>query len=86
MAVVARIEEQFEALQHAANGDDGGPFDAVIGQRRAGAGAAAISLSHHWGDPTAPTTSVDVEPTVTMRGGEYLFLPSVEFLCGLDPA
>ena len=33
MAVVAGIEQQFEQLQRAANGEDGGPFDAVMGQR-----------------------------------------------------
>jgi len=85
MAVVARID-QFELLQHAANGDDGGPFDPVMGQRREGTGRPEVALRQHWGDADAPQTTIEVEPTVTLRGGEYLFLPSLAFLAGLDAA
>jgi Dyp-type peroxidase family len=83
MAVVARLEQQFEQLQRAANGDDGGPFDAVMGQHRAGEGAPAIALPNHWDDAVAPLRDVVIEPVVTMRGGEYCFLPSVDFLRAL---
>jgi Dyp-type peroxidase family len=84
MAVVAGLERQFESLQRAANGDDGGPLDAVMGQRRAGAGPGQIELSPGWNDPRVPRVRVPVDPVVTLLGGEYCFLPSLEFLRGLD--
>jgi Dyp-type peroxidase family len=84
MAVVAGLERQFEALQRAANGDDGVPFDAVMGQQRAGAGRRDVEASSAWGDPHAPRLRVAVDPVVTLRGGEYCFLPSIDFLEGLD--
>jgi Dyp-type peroxidase family len=83
LAVVARIEEQFEALQLAANGDDGGPFDPVAGQWRSLDTDPEIALARRWDDPREAATSLPLEPVVSFRGGEYLFLPSVEFLIGL---
>jgi Dyp-type peroxidase family len=83
MAVVARLEQQFEQLQRAANGDDGGPFDAVTGQRRAGEDHPEIALPNRWDDPDAPLRRVVIQPVVTLRGGEYCFLPSIDFLRGL---
>jgi Dyp-type peroxidase family len=81
MAVVADVEQQFEALQRAANGEDGGPFDAVMGQCP---GSATVTLSGRWNDAQAPSSELTVEPVVTLRGGEYCFLPSIDFLRGLD--
>jgi Dyp-type peroxidase family len=71
MGVVSDLERQFEALQRAANGDDGAPFDAVMGQQRAGAGRPHV-------------LQVPVGPVVTLRGGEYCFLPSIDFLQAVD--
>ncbi|MEO9176301.1 MAG: peroxidase [Gaiellales bacterium] len=84
LAMVARIEEQFESLQLAANGDDGGPFDPVAGQWRALDTDPEIALGRHWDDAREATTSLPLESVVSFQGGEYLFLPSVEFLVGLD--
>jgi deferrochelatase/peroxidase EfeB len=84
LAVMARIEEQFESLQLAANGDDGGPFDPIAGQWRSLDTDPEIALGRRWDDAREATTSLPLEPVVSFRGGEYLFLPSVEFLIGLD--
>jgi deferrochelatase/peroxidase EfeB len=83
LAAVARLE-QFEALQRAANGDDGGPYDPVMGQRRIGRDQPRAELASSWGDARAQRRSVELEPVVRMLGGEYCFLPSVDFLTGLD--
>ncbi|MDX6565062.1 MAG: hypothetical protein QOE10_724, partial [Gaiellales bacterium] len=82
MAVVAGLETQFEALQRAANGDGDGPFDAVLGQRRAACSPPSVELSPGWGVGALPRP-VAVDPVVTLRGGEYCFLPSIDFLRGL---
>jgi hypothetical protein len=81
--MMARIEEQFEALQLAANGDDGGPFDAIAGQWRSLDTDPEVTLRHAWDDVHDETTTVPLEPVVSFRGGEYLFLPSIDFLVGL---
>ena len=84
MAVVAGIEQQFERLQRAANGDDGGPVRRGLGQRRERGGRAADrGLGLEWGDARAPARVLAVEPAVTLLGGEYCFLPSIAFLRGL---
>ena len=75
LAVVARLEQQFESLQRAANGA-GGPVDAIMGQTR----PAQALLSAVWGDATATPDACPLDPVVTLRGGEYLFLPSIEML------
>jgi Dyp-type peroxidase family len=82
MAVVAGLETQFEALQRAANGDGDGPFDAVLGQRRGASSPPSVELSPRWGVGALPQP-VAVDPVVTLRGGEYCFLPSIDFLRGL---
>jgi Dyp-type peroxidase family len=82
MAVVAGVEAQFEALQRAANGDGDGPFDAVLGQRRPASSPPSVELSPRWGVGAMPQP-VAVDPVVTLRGGEYCFLPSIDFLRGL---
>jgi deferrochelatase/peroxidase EfeB len=79
LAVVAGLETQFEAVQRAANGEDGAPVDAIMGQR---AGSSA-RLATRWDDPAAPVVPLAVEPVVTLLGGEYCFLPSIDFLRGL---
>jgi Dyp-type peroxidase family len=83
MAVAAGIEQQFERLQRAANGEHGGPFDAITGQRRNPADEPRVELSSSWGHAGAPSRELAVEPTVTLLGGEYCFLPSIAFLRGL---
>jgi Dyp-type peroxidase family len=82
MAVVAGLERQFEALQRAANGEGGGPFDPVLGQRRGTSSAPSVRLSRRWG-VDATSQPIAIEPVVTLRGGEYCFLPSIDFLRGL---
>jgi Dyp-type peroxidase family len=83
LALMARIEEQFEALQLAANGDDGGPFDAIAGQWRSLDTDPEVALRRSWDDAREEAATVPLEPVVSFRGGEYLFLPSIEFLVGL---
>jgi Dyp-type peroxidase family len=82
MAVMAGLETQFEALQRAANGDGDGPFDAVLGRLRAASSPPTVELSPRWGAGAMPQP-VAVDPVVTLRGGEYCFLPSIDFLRGL---
>jgi deferrochelatase/peroxidase EfeB len=83
MAVVARIEDQFEALQLTANGEVDGVFDAVMGQVRDPDAKPPVSLSGTWGGPADPERAVAVKPCVRMRGGEYFFLPSIDSLIRL---
>ena len=83
LAVMASIEDQYEALQLAANGDDGGPFDAIAGQWRSLDTDPEVGLRRAWGDAREEATTVPLEPVVSFRGGEYLFLPSIDFLIGL---
>ena len=45
-----------------------------------------VTLLGHWGDAGAPRGELAVEPVVTLLGGEYCFLPSIDFLRGLDQA
>jgi Dyp-type peroxidase family len=86
MAVAAGIEQQFERLQRAANGEDGGPFDAVMGQRGSSQHEPHVTLSAHWDDARARRQELAVAPVVTLLGGEYCFLPSIDFLRGLGDA
>jgi Dyp-type peroxidase family len=81
MAVMRSIEDQFEALQRAANDID--RFDPVVGQLPDDVRHASIELPATWGDPDQVRRQVDIEPTVTMKGGEYFFLPSISFLQSL---
>lgn len=41
-----------------------------------------------WGDRARPDSAItfDFTPWVTMKGGEYYFLPSLSFLAGLASA
>jgi Dyp-type peroxidase family len=83
LAVVAGLERQFEALQHAANGAGGGPFDAIMGQSPGSQDPPRALLSPTWDDQKATPDTCALEPVVRLRGGEYLYLPSIDFLTGL---
>ena len=81
MAVVADIRSQFERLQQAANGGAGRPRDPVIGQA---AGGSRMEFPPVWGKPDRVSCPDTLGRAVTMRGGEYFFLPSLPFLRQLD--
>jgi Dyp-type peroxidase family len=82
LALMADVEGQFERLQHLANGDGDGPFDAVAGQRRVHGRGDPVALPRTYGE-AGGDADVPLEPVVLHRGGEYLFVPSVEFLVRL---
>jgi deferrochelatase/peroxidase EfeB len=82
MAAVSDIESQFERLQQAANGAGAWPRDPVIGQGTAG--AAAMEFPRVWGGSDMTPCPDALTPVVTMRGGEYFFVPSLTFLRHLD--
>jgi hypothetical protein len=79
MAAVADVEAQFERLQRAANGADGGAVDPLIGQ--VSGAEAPLGLPPAWGGE-APGPAPG-EPSVRLLGGEYFFLPSLPFLRSL---
>jgi Dyp-type peroxidase family len=58
-------------------------LDPVIGQAPQGAAPVPQQWPKLWGVPFNGTTTFDFTPWVTMRGGEYFFLPSLSFLTGL---
>ena len=85
IALNAVIAEQFEFTQKRANAV--GPADGftsgndqVIGQGRRGS-----LTSTAWGEAEQKVTD-PVAQAVTMKGGEYFFLPSRHFLRPLKPA
>jgi len=84
MAVVARIPDQFESLQRAMSRPDErevSTADPILTQSE-----ATIKLSNQWVKPAeAPELSktVEIEPCVTLKGGEYFFLPTIPFLKSL---
>jgi len=82
MAVVSDIESQFEELQQAANGSEQRPGDPVIGQGPAG--GVAMGFPREWGGKATRSCPDALTRAVTMRGGEYFFLPSMTFLQRLD--
>jgi Dyp-type peroxidase family len=77
MAFNANLGEQFEFTQKLlANHADGtSPVDPVIGQGRRG----RLRSPTQWGGPKTKTTA-PIKPAVTMKGGEYFFMPSLPFL------
>jgi Dyp-type peroxidase family len=83
LAVMAGIQAQFETLQAAANGDDGGPFDPIAGQWRDAATTPEIALRRDWDEAHERAQTLPLEQVVRFRGGEYLFLPSIPFLRSL---
>lgn len=82
MAVVSDIPRQFEQLQQAANGDETHAGDPVIGQGPAG--GAALKFPRVWGRKKTRSCPDALMRPVTMKGGEYFFLPSITFLRHLD--
>jgi hypothetical protein len=80
MALNADIARQFVAMQQAANH----PYenDPVIGQTPH---RPPLSCPITWGGlPTDVRPAAPFPPAVTMRGGEYFFLPSLSFLTSLE--
>jgi deferrochelatase/peroxidase EfeB len=84
MAAVADIETQFEGLQRRANGSTEDAADPVIGQGPGGGAAMEFPLG--WGEDAMRPCADALTRAVTMKGGEYLFLPSITFLQGLAAA
>jgi deferrochelatase/peroxidase EfeB len=84
MAVVADIETQFEGLQRRANGSAADAGDPVISQGPGGGAALHFPLT--WGEDATRPCADGLARAVTMKGGEYLFLPSITFLQGLHSA
>ncbi|MGF9565588.1 peroxidase [Neorhizobium sp. JUb45] len=90
MAFNSDIGQQFEFTQVAwANGigfpevPDGSPapgVDPIIGQTPNDAQRPAISCPVKWGDAKSIKTVAAPPRTVTMKGGEYFFMPSLAFL------
>ena len=74
MANVADIETQFETLQKAANGAGPGTFDAIIGQ------GTPSKVGFVAG---GKTTEEGIGGFVTLKGGAYLFMPSISGLASL---
>jgi Dyp-type peroxidase family len=82
-AHMADIRGQFESMQQSLNHvDDDTPRDPVAGQ-----GPAAAAQHGAWKDPRGGRETPDAEELgghVTLRGGAYLFAPSLPFLRSLD--
>ncbi|MGE7369749.1 Dyp-type peroxidase [Neorhizobium sp. NPDC001467] len=93
MAFNSDIGQQFEFTQVAwANAidfpevPDGSPppgVDPIIGQMPDGEPRPDISCPVSWGDAASIRTVASVPQTVTMKGGEYFFMPSLAFLKNL---
>ncbi|MFD9946427.1 Dyp-type peroxidase [Nonomuraea sp. NPDC059023] len=85
MAFNSSLLEQFEFTQQSwANNPDfqnpGTGHDPVIGQ---GGRDIKVTFPKVWGKPEQSLPQPQVAQTVTMRGGEYFFMPSLAFLRGL---
>ncbi|MCC6433467.1 MAG: hypothetical protein IT196_00405 [Acidimicrobiales bacterium] len=77
MANTSDIAGQFEALQRRANGGDGRPFDPIIGQCEPVPG-------QEWVTPDGSGRAhAAIGGYVTMRGGEYFFMPSLSGLASI---
>jgi Dyp-type peroxidase family len=88
--VQSSIVHQFEFIQSTWSNfteflRPGTGLDAVIGQAPTEAPGVPQPFPKVWGDRARPdsTITVDFTPCVTMKGGEYYFLPSLSFLAGL---
>lgn len=101
MAFNSDIGDQFEFTQIAwANGagfprvPPGTPapgVDALIGQTAGDVTRPKMSVPSKWGDAASMQTVDAVPRTVTMKGGEYFFMPSLSFMrrvgqAGVSPA
>ncbi|MDF5756250.1 Dyp-type peroxidase [Spongiactinospora sp. TRM90649] len=85
MAFNARLIDQFEFTQQSwANNPDfqnpGTGHDAVIGQ---GTRSLKVTFPKVWGKPEMSPAQPQVAQTVTMKGGEYFFMPSLAYLNNL---
>lgn len=80
MAFNANLRTQFEYTQKslANHGDPTSPIDPVIGQGR----RRPLRSPVEWGEPKTRATA-RIAPAVTMKGGEYFFMPSLPFLHAL---
>ena len=76
IAMNANIENQFEYLQRRANGSEIGEGDDLIRQTP----PVPRTYRTQWGAPAMTERATTFPRTVTMRGGEYFFLPSMAFL------
>jgi len=81
MAFNANLGEQFEYTQGrlANDGDATAPGDPIIGQGR----RYRLRSPTTWGGPKTKRTG-PIQQAVTMKGGEYFFMPSLPFLRGLE--
>ncbi|MGW4475827.1 Dyp-type peroxidase [Nonomuraea sp. NPDC004354] len=85
MAFNSSLENQFEFTQRdwADNADflnPGTGHDPVIGQ---GVRDIKVAFPKVWGRPEQSAPQAQVAQTVTMRGGEYFFMPSLAYLRAL---
>ncbi|WP_157246481.1 Dyp-type peroxidase [Nonomuraea typhae] len=85
MAFNSSLIDQFEFTQQSwANNPnfqvDGTGHDPVIGQ---GARDVKVTWPKAWGKPAQSEPQPQVAQTVTMRGGEYFFMPSLAYLRNL---
>jgi Dyp-type peroxidase family len=85
MAFNGSLLGQFEFTQQSwANSPDfqnpGTGHDPVIGQ---GKRDVAVGFPKVWGKPELSPPRAQVKQTVTMKGGEYFFMPSLAYLRGL---
>ena len=84
MGLVSNIETQFEMLQRRANGAVTNTGEVAVDQIIGQPGGGQLRLSAHWGGATLENpTACAFASCVTMRGGEYFFLPSIHFLRSL---
>jgi len=84
MAYQSTIVNQFEFTQQAWANNEGfiqpaTGVDPIVGQ----GGAAKHTHRAGWGDATAPSVAVRFADFVTLKGGEYLFAPSLAFFAAL---
>jgi Dyp-type peroxidase family len=93
MAFNSDIGKQFEFTQITWANDPGFPqvpagstqpgVDPVIGQTPSDAGRPKMTSPKVWGDPGSMVTASPVPRAVTMKGGEYFFMPSLACLRNL---
>jgi Dyp-type peroxidase family len=93
MAFNSDIGNQFEFTQKFWANSTGFPevpeghrapgVDPIIGQLPPGQTRPEMTVSKIWGDASSKITAPAIPQTVTMKGGEYFFMPSLAYLRGL---
>jgi Dyp-type peroxidase family len=80
MSFNSDLADQFEYTQTrlANDGDAARPSDPIIGQGR----RQRLTSAKEWGGPKTGKTDA-IQQVVTMKGGEYFFMPSLPFLRAL---